>query len=115
MVTTEDRDEKLFHCPALTAIRLVSGKWKTRILWLLRERPYSFNELRRTLAGVSAKVLTEQIVQLEEAELISKKKVEIDGQTCSSFSYTSYGLSLVPVLDALGEWGLQHQRIETSQ
>lgn len=115
MVTTDERDDKLFHCPALTAIRLVAGKWKTRILWLLRERPYNFNEFRRVLTGVSAKVLTEQIKQLEEAGLIAKNSVERDGQTYSEFFYTSYGLSLIPVLDALGEWGLEHQRIEKNR
>lgn len=109
MVTTEDPDAKLFHCPALVTIRLVSGKWKTRILWLLRERPYGFNELRRSLPGVSGKVLADQLSQLEEAGLIRKDRVMKEGQTASSFSYSEYGLSLVPVLDALGNWGLAHK------
>jgi DNA-binding HxlR family transcriptional regulator len=115
MVTTERTDHKLFHCPALTTIKVVSGKWKTRILWVLRERPHNFNELKRTLPGVSAKVLTEQIAQLKNAGLIESKKVEKDGQTFSEFCYTKYGLSLVPALDALGEWGLEHLRINGGQ
>jgi DNA-binding HxlR family transcriptional regulator len=115
MVTTYERDDKLFHCPALTTIKLISGKWKTRILWLLRERSHSFNELRRVLPGVSAKVLAEQIAQLEDGGLVYKRKVERDGQTYSDIGYTSYGLSLVPVLDGLGEWGLVHQRGESQR
>ena len=111
MVTTDNGDAKLFHCPALTTIKLVSGKWKTRILWVLRERPHGFNELKRTLPGVSAKVLAEQAAELENAGLIERRKVETDGQTYSEFCYTKYGLSLVPVLAALGEWGLEHHRI----
>lgn len=109
MVTTSERDRKLFHCPALVTIGIVSGKWKTRALWLLRERPYSFNELRRTLPGISAKVLAEQMYQLEAAGVVAKTKVEKDGQTYSEYSYSPYGLTLIPVLDALGDWGLSHQ------
>ena len=115
MVTTDRTDNKLFHCPALTTIKVISEKWKTRILWVLRERPHNFNELKRTLAGVSAKVLTEQIAQLKNAGLIEINRVEKDGQTYSEFRYTKYGLSLVPALDALGEWGFEHQRINGAQ
>jgi DNA-binding HxlR family transcriptional regulator len=46
---------------------------------------------------------------------VESKQVEKDGQTHSEFCYTKYGLSLVPALDALGEWGLEHQRIKGGQ
>lgn len=109
MVTPDERAEKVFRCPALTTIKVVSGKWKTRILWLLRERPYGFNELRRALPGVAAKVLSDQIAQLEEARIVQKTMVPRDGQVFADVSYSSYGLSLIPILDALGNWGLEHQ------
>ena len=115
MVATDEREDKLFHCHALTTIKLISGKWKTRILWLLRERAHSFNELRRTLPGVSGIVLAEQIAQLEDAGLVCKRKVERDGLTYSDIAYTTYGLSLLPVLDGLGEWGLKHRRSENQR
>ncbi len=53
---------------------MISGKWKTRILWLLRERPVHFGELRKTLRGVSAKVPDEQLQQLEVDGLITRRE-----------------------------------------
>ncbi|MDX8353821.1 helix-turn-helix domain-containing protein [Cognatiyoonia sp. IB215182] len=101
-------DAKLFHCPALTALKAVSGKWKTRILWLLRDRPHHFNELKRTLPGVSAKVLTEQLQQLQDDGIIDRQEETRDGVPHMVCSYSAYGRTLIPVLDALGQWGLIH-------
>jgi DNA-binding HxlR family transcriptional regulator len=105
---TSPDDEKLLHCPALTTIKTISGKWKTRVLWLLRDRPYYFGELHRTLQGVSAKVLADQVSQLEADGLIARTKEIRNGVTYTAYAYSDYGLGLVPVLDALGDWGLKH-------
>ena len=99
---------KLFDCPALTALNAVSGKWKTRILWLLRERPHHFNELKRTLPGVSAKVLSQQIQQLEDDGLIERQETVRNGVKHVDYTYSTYGRTLIPALDALGDWGLGH-------
>ncbi|MFV2053642.1 winged helix-turn-helix transcriptional regulator [Aliiroseovarius sp. YM-037] len=102
-------DQKLFDCPALSALKVISGKWKTRILWLLRERPYHFGDLRRTLSGVSAKVLTEQIQQLEDAGIVLRREITRNGVTFADYQYSDYGRTLIPVLDSLGNWGLTHK------
>ena len=107
-VTSEANDDKLLHCPALASLQVISGKWKTRILWLLRERPY--HELRRTLPGVSAKVLADQIQELERHGLIARQQQSVHGVMHAFYSYTDYGRQLVPVLDALGQWGLEHEK-----
>ncbi len=107
-MTGPDPQAKLFDCPVLTALGAISGKWKTRILWLLRERPYHFNELKRTLPGVSAKVLTEQIQQLEEDGVIIRREDMRNGVLHVDYRYSAYGRTLIPALDALGDWGLIH-------
>ena len=100
---------KLEHCPALATLRLISGKWKTRILWVLRPGPMGFGEMRRRLKGASSKVLTEQLRQLEADGLIYRN-VETRGEMrLSRYRYTPYGATLIPVLDAIGEWGLRHE------
>jgi DNA-binding HxlR family transcriptional regulator len=101
-------DLKLFHCPALTAIKVISGKWKTRILWLLRDGAVHFADLRRTLPGVSAKVLDEQLSQLEADGLITRRREVRAGNTFVFYDYSAYGRSLIPALDVLGNWGLAH-------
>lgn len=110
-VMTSQADLKLLHCPALTAIKTISGKWKTRVLWLLRERPRHFGELHRTLPGVSAKVLTDQMQQLEADGLIVRTLELRNSVSHSVYAYSDYGLSLLPVLDALGNWGAQHEAL----
>jgi DNA-binding HxlR family transcriptional regulator len=111
-VTTPDADPKLFHCPALVGIKAISGKWKTRILWLLRARPHHFGEMRALLPGVSAKVLSEQLSQLGADGLIASQEVMRGGVGYSLYDYTQYGRTLIPVLDLLGGWGESHGRRE---
>ena len=109
-MTGEPDDRKLEHCPALVAIGVISGKWKTRILWQLRSGPIHFGELRRKLKGVSPKMLTEHLRQLEADGLI-RRETETAGRTSMSvYRFTDYGLTLVPALDRLGEWGAAHER-----
>lgn len=108
-VSGADETDKLFDCPALLAIRLISGKWKTRILWLLRERPYHFGELRKVLPGVSAKVLDEQLTELELDGLVERSEAYRGRVRVVSYAYSDYGRSLIPVLDGLGNWGLEHR------
>ncbi len=109
MVTTMARDPKLLHCPALVAIRTISGKWKTRVLWLLRERPFHFGEMKDMLPGVSAKVLSEQLRQLADDGLIGAQESRRGGVVFMLYDYTEHGRTLVPVLDLLGGWGLSHE------
>ncbi len=102
-------DAKLLHCPALVTIRVISGKWKTRILWVLRERSHHFGELRRVLPGVSAKVLTDHLRALEEDGIITVQREDRSGVRHSVYDFSDYGRSLIPVLDALGTWGISHE------
>jgi DNA-binding HxlR family transcriptional regulator len=108
-VTTTSGDPKLLHCPALAAIRAISGKWKTRVLWLLRERPHHFGEMKALLPGVSAKVLSEQLRQLADDGLVGSQEVVRGGVSFMVYDYTGYGRTLVPVLDILGGWGVDHE------
>ncbi|GHC47868.1 winged helix-turn-helix transcriptional regulator [Neogemmobacter tilapiae] len=114
-MTSPRPDEKLLHCPALVATRVIAGKWKTRVLWLLRERPHHFGELKGRLPGVSAKVLAEQLQQLERDGLIQGQAELRGGVSFVLYDYTRYGRTLIPALDALGTWGLEHAAWETGR
>ena len=62
--------QELPACPVATAVALIGGKWKLLILRNLKARPWRFNELQRDLSGVSQKVLTENLREMEEDGLI---------------------------------------------
>lgn len=108
-MTTQKDLWKLEHCPALVTIGVVSGKWKTKILWALREDNMQFGQLRRGLKGISAKMLTEHLKQLEQDGLIYREVVVSNKVAVSNYGYTDYGKTLIPVLDSMGNWGLEHE------
>jgi DNA-binding HxlR family transcriptional regulator len=83
---------------------LIGGKWKMLILWHLSPGVLRFNELMRRFQGVTQKMLTQQLRDLEADGLIARKvypqvppKVE--------YSLTEMGRSLVPVLTVMNNWG----------
>ncbi|MFQ6547016.1 winged helix-turn-helix transcriptional regulator [Aestuariibius sp. 2305UL40-4] len=100
--------DKLVDCPALAALSVISGKWTTRILWVLREGSCDFGALRRALGGVSAKVLTDHLKALEAEGVILRRERSEAGVVHVSYAYSDYGRTLIPALDALGQWGLTH-------
>lgn len=102
--------DKMLDCPALVTIKLISGKWKTRILWHLREGAAGFGELKRAIPRISPKVLTEHLAELVDDGLVTKTQRIENNVVHVDYSYSPYGLSLVPVLDALGDWGIAHAR-----
>jgi len=106
-VRMADERDKMRDCPVLVTISAVGGKWRARILWRLREGPAGFADLRRSV-GVSEKVLTENLKALEREAILSRVEVKVGRVNITEYRYTDYGLSLVPVLDAMGRWGLDH-------
>lgn len=105
--------DKMHDCPVLETIKAMGGKWKPRILWRLREGPATFGDLRRVV-GVSEKVLQENLLALTRDGLISRTPSKVGEVVYVEYRYTGYGLSLVPVLDAMGSWGLAHAAGHTS-
>ncbi|MHC5655041.1 winged helix-turn-helix transcriptional regulator [Stappia sp.] len=92
-------------CSVEAAVSLIDGKWKCVILWhLLNEGTLRFNELRRRIPGVTQRMLTNQLRELEEDGLLHR---EIYPQVPPKVEYslTERGHGLSPVLLALKSWG----------
>ena len=90
-----------YGCPVELALDFVGGKWKTVILARLKQAPHRYGELRASIGGISDKVLTERLKDLERLELVEKHE---DG-TATVYRLTTRGESLRPILDALYQWG----------
>ncbi len=96
------------QCKVNEALGILVGKWKPVILLtLLSEGTLRFSELRRLMPDVTQKMLTKQLRELEDEDIITRvvypqvpPKVE--------YSISPYGKSLRPVLDAMHEWGTTH-------
>lgn len=92
-----------------TTLGVIGGKWKPLIMFLLVEKTMRFSELQRNIVGITQKMLTQQLRELEADGLISRKvypqippKVE--------YSITSHGKTLLPVLETMHLWGENHKR-----
>lgn len=95
-------------CRVEDALDILVGKWKPIILLiLLQEGTHRFGELKRRVPKITQKMLTSQLRELEEEDIITRKvypqvppKVE--------YSITEYGKSLEPILVAMHDWGTAH-------
>lgn len=100
-------------CPVTSTATLVGKKWHPVIIHrLLAEGPQGFNDLESAVDGISSKVLSDSLEDLEtknlvDREVISEKPVRV------RYSLTERGASLEPVITAMAEWGESHLRPAT--
>ncbi|MEI8360812.1 MAG: helix-turn-helix domain-containing protein [bacterium] len=95
------------HTAVQIALNVIGGKWKPIILWHLIDGAVRFGELHRMIPGVSQKMLTQQLRELE-ADKIINRKVYQEVPPKVEYSLTNYGLTLHPILENLGNWGELH-------
>ncbi len=92
-------------CPVEAAMDLIGGKWKGVILYhLLRDGTLRFNELNRRLTGITKRMLTRQLRELEEDGLV-RRTVHAQVPPRVDYDLTADGQSLSPVIAALKAWG----------
>lgn len=94
-------------CPLYTAIGVIEGRWKPMLFERLRSRPHGFGELRRAMPDVSAKVLREQLRQMQADGLVVRQPLT-PARLGVRYRVTSYGRTLGPVFEALWRWGTRH-------
>ena len=85
------------------AFQRIGGKYKGRILWRLRLGTLRYGELRRTVTGVTAKMLTQALRELEADELI-QRNVYVEVPPRVEYSLTDSGKQLLPFLSQLRDW-----------
>lgn len=102
--------DELPLCPVATAVSLVGGKWKLLIIRNLRVRPWRFNELQRDLEGVSQKVLTDSLRQLEDDGLVCRHDYQ-QVPPRVEYSLTELGRKLLPIMDDLEDFGTYYKSI----
>lgn len=96
-----------YSCGLDAAVSVVGGKWKPLILWQLHEGPKRHGQLRRSIAGVSEKVLTQQLRELQSHGIV-EREVFAEVPPRVEYSLTALGQSLNDALRTLGDWGEEH-------
>lgn len=95
-------------CPVTTTARLIGKKWHPVIVHrLLDEGPLGFNELKESVDGISSKVLSDSLTDLEESGIVDRDVVS-EQPFRVQYSLTEPGADLQPIIEAMGDWGQKH-------
>jgi len=100
--------EELPVCPVATTVGLIGNKWKLLILRNLLTGTQRFGELRKSLAGISQKVLTDSLRELESDGILTRT-VYPEVPPRVEYSLTELGNTMRPILKAMESWGLGYQ------
>ncbi len=96
-----------YTCALKLSVDIIGGKWKLVILWHLIEKEKRFSDLRRELPGITQKMLTQQLRELEAADIIVRKVYPVVPPKVEYY-LTDYGQSLIPVLMKLCDWSTEY-------
>ena len=101
-------NKELPACPVETTLTLISDRWKVLIIRDLLSGTKRFGELKKSLGGISQKVLTANLRSMEESGMLTRKVyAEVPPRVEDTLTETGY--SLKPVLDAMAAWGTQYK------
>jgi DNA-binding HxlR family transcriptional regulator len=102
-----ETEETTYRCGVEVTLEIIGGKWKGVILWHLTRKTLRFSQLRRRLPGVTQKMLTQQLRELERDGLLDRR-VFAEVPPRVEYSLTEKGRTLTPLLSLMCEWGKQH-------
>ena len=103
--------KKHFGCPVQATSNVLAGKWKVLIVWHLSFGRHRFAEIRDLLPGVSEKVLTSQLRELERDGVIRRVATPVVPPRVD-YILSDAGEELVPVMEAMCRWGTKHLGIQ---
>src|SRR5262245_21240746 len=96
-------------CGFTTAVRIIGGKWKVDILCDLNTAPRRFGRLRQLIAGISEKMLAQQLHEME-ADGLARREVHDTSPPKVVYSLTAHGAALSTGVTSLCQWGDTHLR-----
>lgn len=104
---TQPPEEHKEVCPVTQTQDIIAGKWKIIILWHLSTKTRRFNELQRLLPNISKGILTRQLRELEEDQMVHRE-VYKEVPPKVEYSLTPLGKSFLPILHSMGEWSKKY-------
>ncbi len=106
--------ENTNECPVGATLDLIGGKYKSLILWHLSAKKLRFSELKKQIVGATAKMLTQQLRELESHNLIHREVYPVIPPKVE-YSLTDLGRSLLPILVAMRDWGAEYLRSNSKE
>jgi len=103
-----------YRCTVAVTLEVIGGKWKSLILWHLSFKTLRFSQLQRRLTSVTQKMLTQQLRELERDRLVHRE-VYAEVPPRVEYSLTELGLTVVPILRQMCQWGKDYQEQNDEQ
>lgn len=100
----------IFHCTIDVAMHFIGGKWRSIILWYLKDNKKRFNELNKLIPSITEKTLSLQLRKLERDGLI-KRMVYPEVPPHVEYYLSEEGESLIPVLKEMSSWGMRKAKL----
>lgn len=102
--------DELPPCPVATTLMLIGNKWKIFIIQQLMDRPFRFSELRRTIPGISEKVLTDNLRAMEKDGIITRTVFpEVPPRT--EYALSELGNTMRPIIESMATCGTGYQQL----
>jgi DNA-binding HxlR family transcriptional regulator len=98
---------KHLACPAELTAELIGGRWKIVLLWHLFQGVRRFSDLQRAVPGITQKVLTQQLRDMEKKGFVTRT-IYPEVPPKVEYRITPLGVTLKPVVDAMHQWGAEH-------
>lgn len=102
-------DNKEYNCFFQLATDMIGGKWKGMVLWALKKDVKRNGELKRLLPNISQKMLTQQLRELEEINIVERIVYPIIPPKVE-YKLTPSGEKLIPILEQLHDWGKEYAK-----
>ncbi|PLT30457.1 winged helix-turn-helix transcriptional regulator [Peribacillus deserti] len=100
---------KTFSCEKELTLAVIGGKWKMLILWHLKDGTKRFGELKSLMPGVTQRMLVNQLRELEDDFIVHREVYPVVPPKVE-YSLTEEGKSLIPIIDAMYEWGKTYSK-----
>ena len=99
--------KELSPCPIDAMLSVIDGRWKGTILWRLLDGPMRTSELRRSIPGITERMLIRHLQELvRDGILVRHDKRSVPPHVC--YSISEYGKTLTPALEKICDWGRKH-------
>lgn len=97
---------KTYHCALDITMKYIGGKWKSIILWYLRNGAMRFSALKRLMPDIAEKMLSQQLKELERDGILERKAfAEVPPRV--EYTLSDFGSKLMPVVEAMAKWGIE--------
>jgi DNA-binding HxlR family transcriptional regulator len=102
--------KEISECPIDAMLTVIDGRWKGTILWRLSDGPMRTSELRRSIPGITERMLIRHLQDLVRDGILIRQQ-ENRVPPCVRYSISDYGMTLLPALEAICAWGRKHLKL----